>query len=68
VPTDLEKTLAKNKTAQTYFDAFPRSTKRAILEWINNAVKPETRAKRVEATARLAADNIRANQPRQVKR
>jgi uncharacterized protein YdeI (YjbR/CyaY-like superfamily) len=68
VPADLKKSLAKNKTAQAYFDAFPRSTKRAILEWISNAVKPETRAKRVQETAWLAADNIRANQPRQVKR
>jgi uncharacterized protein YdeI (YjbR/CyaY-like superfamily) len=67
VPPDLKKALAKDKAAKAYFEAFPRSTKRAILEWINSAVKPETRAKRVEETARLAAENIRANQPRQVK-
>jgi uncharacterized protein YdeI (YjbR/CyaY-like superfamily) len=39
--------------------------KRAILEWIANAKRAETRAKRVEETARLAAENIRANQWRQ---
>jgi len=33
-----------------------------ILEWIAQAKKPETRAKRVEETARLAGQNIRANQ------
>jgi hypothetical protein len=42
--------------------AFPRSVKRRILEWIANARWPETRVKRVEETARLAAKNIRANQ------
>jgi uncharacterized protein YdeI (YjbR/CyaY-like superfamily) len=67
VPPDLKKALAKNKAAKAYFETFPRSTKRAILEWIANAVKAETRAKRVEETAKLAAQNIRANQPKQVK-
>jgi uncharacterized protein YdeI (YjbR/CyaY-like superfamily) len=42
-----------------------RSAKRGILEWISNAKKPETRAKRVDETARLAAENKRANQWRQ---
>jgi uncharacterized protein YdeI (YjbR/CyaY-like superfamily) len=65
VPLDLAAALAANLNAQQYFDAFPRSVKRAILEWIASARKPETRAKRVEETARLAAENIRANQWRQ---
>jgi len=62
MPPDLLKALAANGAASQYFDAFPRSVKRGILEWIANARKPETRAKRVEETARLAVDNIRANQ------
>jgi len=33
-----------------------------VLEWIAIAKKSETRARRVEETARLAEDNIRANQ------
>lgn len=65
VPADLEEVLKLNKDAKTYFDAFPRSVKRAILEWIMNAKKPETRAKRIAETAELAAKNIRANQWRQ---
>jgi uncharacterized protein YdeI (YjbR/CyaY-like superfamily) len=65
VPPDLAAALAANPIAQQYFDAFPRSVKRGILEWIANARKPETRAKRIEETARLAAENIRANQWRQ---
>ncbi len=62
VPPDLEQALAARPGARSYFDAFPRSVKRGILEWIANARKPETRAKRVEETARLAAQNKRANQ------
>ena len=65
VPQDLRAALAANEMAQRNFVAFPRSVKRGILEWIANAKKPETRAKRVEETARLAAENIRANQWRQ---
>ncbi len=65
IPPDLAAALAATPNAQQYFDAFPRSVKRAILEWIANAKKSETRAKRVEETARLAAKNIRANQWRQ---
>jgi len=42
--------------------AFPRSVKRSILEWIANARRAETRAKWVEETAWLAAENRRANQ------
>ncbi|MBX9765130.1 YdeI/OmpD-associated family protein [Patescibacteria group bacterium] len=65
VPSDLKKTLKTHAPASAHFDAFPRSVKRAILEWILNAKKPETRAKRIEETAKLAAKNIRANQYRQ---
>jgi uncharacterized protein YdeI (YjbR/CyaY-like superfamily) len=62
VPPDLETALGSYSAAGQNFDEFPRSAKRAILEWIVNAKKPETRAKRIEETARLAQDNIRANQ------
>ena len=65
IPPDLAKALSKNKTAKEYFEAFPRSVKRAILEWILNAKRPETRAKRIEETVTLAEKNIRANQWRQ---
>ncbi len=65
IPRDLAKALSANRTAQQYFDAFPRSVKRAILEWIASAKKPETRAKRIEETVTSAARNIRANQWRQ---
>ena len=65
IPSDLKKAFSKNKTARGYFEAFPRSVKRSILEWISTAKKPETRAKRIEETVTLAEKNIRANQWRQ---
>ena len=65
IPPDLSAALAANNTAAEYFNAFPRSVKRAILEWISNAKKEDTRAKRVIETVELAAKNIRANQWRQ---
>ncbi len=65
IPPDLDRALNANPIAAQYFQAFPRSVKRAILEWITNAKKPETRVKRIEETARLAAQNVRANQWRQ---
>lgn len=62
IPDDLCTELKKYPNATQYFDAFPKSAKRGILEWISNAKRPETRLKRVEETARLADVNERANQ------
>jgi uncharacterized protein YdeI (YjbR/CyaY-like superfamily) len=62
IPPDLARALDAHPDARRHFEAFPRSAKRGILEWIANAKRPETRAARVEETARLAAQNIRANQ------
>jgi len=62
IPADLAAAFSQFEHAKANFDAFPRFTKRTILEWISNAKRPETRARRVEVTARLAEQNIRANQ------
>jgi uncharacterized protein YdeI (YjbR/CyaY-like superfamily) len=62
VSPDLAAALSSYPSARTHFDAFPRSVRRSILEWIASAKTPATRAKRLEETARLAQDNIRANQ------
>lgn len=64
IPDDLETELKTCKDAFSNFEAFPRSAKRGILEWIFNAKREETRKKRIKETARLAEDNIRANQYR----
>lgn len=45
--------------ARANFDAFPASARRGILEWIDQAKRPETRRQRIEATAAAAAENRR---------
>jgi uncharacterized protein YdeI (YjbR/CyaY-like superfamily) len=62
IPDDLGQALKSLPSAAQNFDAFPRSAKRGILEWIENAKAPETRARRVAETASLASKNERANQ------
>jgi uncharacterized protein YdeI (YjbR/CyaY-like superfamily) len=65
IPPDLAAALAALPTAAENFAGFPRSVRRGILEWILQAKRPETRAKRIAETSRLAAENLRANQFRQ---
>jgi len=60
IPADLKAALARNAAAARNFDAFTDAAKRAILRWLIDAKRPETRAKRVGETARLAATNERA--------
>jgi uncharacterized protein YdeI (YjbR/CyaY-like superfamily) len=62
VPPDLVAAFKTLPGSAKTFDAFPRSVKRGILEWIQAAKKPETRAKRIIETATLAAQGKRANQ------
>jgi uncharacterized protein YdeI (YjbR/CyaY-like superfamily) len=62
VAEDLETALAAVAHARSNFDGFPPGVRKQILQWINSAKRPETRAKRVEETARHAGENVRANQ------
>jgi uncharacterized protein YdeI (YjbR/CyaY-like superfamily) len=62
VPDDLAAALSNYPSARANWDAFNRSTKRGVLEWIVQAKKPETRAARIAETARLAEINEKANQ------
>jgi uncharacterized protein YdeI (YjbR/CyaY-like superfamily) len=55
VPDDLAAAFDDHPGAREQWDGFPRSVRRAALEWIVQAKRPETRARRVTETARLAA-------------
>lgn len=66
-PDDLRAALDRVPRARVHWDAFPPSTRRAILEWISAAKRPATRADRVEETARLAGEDVRANRWRRPK-
>jgi len=63
-PPELAAALDADPDARGHWDGFPRSVKRAILEWISTAKRPETRANRIRETAEQAAKGRRANQPR----
>jgi uncharacterized protein YdeI (YjbR/CyaY-like superfamily) len=61
-PADLVAALDAVPAARTNWDAFPRSTRRATLEWIAAAKRPATRERRIAETAELARQNLRAQQ------
>lgn len=63
IPDDLARALADHPPAAANFDAFPKSARRAILEWVAQAKRPETRANRILETAAAAARNERAHPP-----
>ena len=60
-PDDLAAALAKNGAAQTTFDAFPPGCKREYIEWIVEAKREETRAKRLAQTVQWLAEGKRRN-------
>lgn len=62
VPEDLADAFAAHPGSRAQWDDFPPSARRAILQWIVQAKRAPTRAKRVAKTARLAARGERANQ------
>ncbi|WP_319460886.1 YdeI/OmpD-associated family protein [Micromonospora sp. RTP1Z1] len=61
VPDDLATAFDRLPGARTHWDAFPRSTRRATLEWITQAKRADTRRRRVTETAERAA---RGERPR----
>lgn len=62
VPDDLAAAFAQHPGAAMHWEAFPRSVKRGILEWIQSAKRADTRRRRIDETAEKAARNERANQ------
>jgi uncharacterized protein YdeI (YjbR/CyaY-like superfamily) len=64
-PDDLRAALTDRPEARAVWDTFPRSAKRAILEWITAAKRPATRSARIAETVDEAAVGRRANQWRQ---
>lgn len=60
IPEDLAIQLNNNPVAKENFEAFSPSSKKGILQWIKMAKKADTRKQRIEKTAALAAENIKA--------
>ncbi len=62
VPDDLDAAFAQVPRSRENWDAFPRSARRGILEWIVQAKTAPTRVKRILETAEKAGRGERANQ------
>ncbi len=60
-PDDLVAALRKNKAAQATYEAFPPSCKREYVEWITEAKREETRAKRLAQAVEWMAEGKRRN-------
>ena len=60
VPDDLAAALAAQPGGRENWDAFPRSARRAMLEWVVQARRAETRADRVARTGDSASRGERA--------
>ena len=59
-PPDLAAALDANAVARENWNSFSPSSRKGILWWVVSAKRPETRAKRIEQTARMAAKGLRA--------
>ncbi|HEV2568613.1 YdeI/OmpD-associated family protein [Sphingomonas sp.] len=61
MPADLAEALSASPAAQATYDAFPPSCRRDYLEWVVEAKRPETRAKRVAQAVEWMAEGKRRN-------
>lgn len=59
VPLDLKVTFQKKPNARSYFLSLSRSDKRAILQWLVVAKRPETRQNRITEIVESADKNLK---------
>ena len=62
VPADLQKQLRRHAGAVIYFERLSPSAKKAILQWLVLAKRPETRQRRIDEIATLAAQQLKPKQ------
>jgi uncharacterized protein YdeI (YjbR/CyaY-like superfamily) len=62
IPDDLTVAFAQCPGSAEQFAGFPLGVRKQILQWIALAKRSDTRANRIDETARLAQQGIRANQ------
>jgi len=59
IPADLQSALANKPEAETFFLSLSKSSRKAILQWLVFAKRAETRQKRIEEIATLAAQKLK---------
>ena len=62
VPEDLASAFSTNPGSEVYFLSLSKSARKAILQWLVTAKRPETRAKRIAEIAALAAQKLKPKQ------
>ena len=62
VPDDLAAAFAAHPGSSEHWESFPVSVRRGLLQWILDAKRPETRARRIAETAAEAGAGRRAGQ------
>lgn len=62
VPKDLAKAFKNNPGSKEFFTVLSKSVRKAMLQWLVLAKRPETRAKRILEIALLAAQNKKPKQ------
>lgn len=62
IPDDLAAAFKARPGAAANFETLSKTMKRSVLEWVRQAKRPETRARRVAEAARMAAKNKRFGQ------
>jgi uncharacterized protein YdeI (YjbR/CyaY-like superfamily) len=60
-PPDLGEALAGNAAARAAYDGFPTSAKRDYVDWLTEAKRPETRARRLGQAVEWMAEGKRRN-------
>jgi len=61
VPDDLRAALKRDRKAMATFEGFPPGQRREYVEWITEAKRPETRAKRLATAVEWLAKGKRRN-------
>jgi len=62
IPKDLEKEFKSKKGSKDFFLSLSRSVRKAMLQWLVLAKRPETRQKRISEIAALAAKKQKPKQ------
>ncbi|MGN6500288.1 MAG: YdeI/OmpD-associated family protein, partial [Tsuneonella sp.] len=61
MPDDFAAALSADPKARAAFEGFPPGARREYLEWITEAKRPETRAKRIAQAAEWLAEGKKRN-------
>ena len=62
IPKDLAKEFSTKPDSKNFFLSLSKSVRKSILQWLVLAKRPETRRKRIDEIATLAAKKLKPKQ------